>query len=96
MDHGHFFAGGPAWDPSTLAAASSAEPDPGIVSAANLGPSALRPAIAALGALDDAMIATAVAAPPDSWGVSLDDRIALARYLAGRRDALTASFPPAG
>ena len=49
--------------------------------------------IMALSALDDAGIARAVATPPDSWGLSREERISLAAYIGMRRDHLLRSVP---
>lgn len=87
VDHGHFF-GGPNWTTATLAGAPTAEPDALIVSTAALTPDELRPAGHRLVAVTNVDLATAVALPPDEWGLLPDERVALARYLAERRDRL--------
>jgi hypothetical protein len=89
VDHGHFFAGGPNWTVDTLMAAPPAEPDPwfGMQAATTLP---LRAAIARLQHVTKLDIAEAVAAPHSSWPITLDERAALAQYLALRRDQLLA------
>lgn len=94
VDHGHFFAGGPEWTAETLDAAPAARPDDWIAVSATLGADTLRAAVARLARVADADIAYAVALPLDSWGLSLDERIALARYLARRRNELLATISP--
>ena len=93
VDHGNFFAGGPEWTIDTLATAPVAEPDTWIAIQAGTRGDALRAAIAQLRSVADAGIAEAVAAPPGAWGVSMDERVALAEYLAHRRDELLARLP---
>lgn len=45
-----------------------------------------------LGAVTHDDVASAVSAPPDEWGITLDERVAMARYLWKRRDALLAAM----
>jgi hypothetical protein len=46
---------------------------------------------ACLAAVGDDVIASAVAAPPDEWGITLKDRIAMANYLIRARDEILLS-----
>jgi hypothetical protein len=88
VDHGHFFYGGPNWTSDGLLSAPSAKPDTAIKKACNLTVPDFEPACGLLGAVEAQVIAEAVAAPPDSWGISLPERVAAAAYLQRRRDEL--------
>jgi len=89
VDHGHFIAG-PGWDVAMLATAPSAKMESNICSACSFTEDEIRAAIARLVQVSDTMIAGAVAAPPDGWAFSVDERVALALYLTKRRDELLA------
>ena len=92
-DHGHFFPEGPDWG-GKLYRAESVTPDPQILGAVHVAADDLRTACAKLNGIDNADIAAAVAAPPDSWGVPMSDRVAMASYLSTRRvRMLRALFP---
>lgn len=91
VDHGHFFHGGPNWSRSSLAAAPKAVPNREIGRGCSLTADELAAACAPLRCIDDETISKVVAAPPDSWSLLLDERIALARYIARRRDELLLS-----
>jgi hypothetical protein len=92
-DHGHFFPSGPNWTASGLQGAPAAVPDPEIIRRCALTQEEVHTAIAALRGVTNAIIAGAVARPLDSWGLTMDDRIALASYLEKRRDELLAQLP---
>jgi hypothetical protein len=89
-DHGAFFTGSSDWTVETLSAASSAAVDQWIVAGAGPPSALLRAAMERLQLATDAVIARVVAIPPDEWGITLDERVALADYLARRRDAILA------
>jgi hypothetical protein len=93
VDHGAFFAGGTDWSVESLAVTEDrvATPDEWVAVQSLVGGAALNAAIERVGEVEDDRIAEAVAAPPDAWGVTLDERVALARYLARRRDELLSS-----
>jgi hypothetical protein len=95
VDHGHFFAGGPDWTIGTLATAPASVPDNWIISFAAVSSAAIRTAIMRLHSVTDAQIAEVVAAPPDSWGIDMEERVALAQYLAQRRTHLLATVDSA-
>lgn len=77
---------------SDLRQAFPLRPDPRIQFSCGLRPSEFRPAVDSLAQISDGTIAEIVAGPPQAWHVSLSERIALAQYLARRRDDLVAMF----
>jgi hypothetical protein len=87
VDHGHFFAGGPEWTESSLAAAPPAAVDP-LAQTCNLPTASLDAACQAFKDLSDDDIASAVGTPPDSWNLTLEERVALGCYLSDRRHAM--------
>jgi len=90
FDHGHFFPKGPDWTIATLAAAPDAVPDPTIVAGCNLTSNELADVKPRLVSVTPVSISMAVASPVDSWGLSPDDRVALADHLHKRRETLCA------
>lgn len=91
FDHGHFFPGGPNWTITTLETESSAPAlELGIVQAANLTLEEQRLGLKSLNPIVVQSIAHAVNSPDESWGLTVDERIALAEHLDGRRIALSA------
>jgi hypothetical protein len=88
VDHGHFLPNGPDWTVASLAGAPVSAPDAGVVAGAALTDEELDEARAALRPLTNEQIAEALVVPPDEWGVSEDERQALARYLADRRGVI--------
>jgi hypothetical protein len=88
VDHGHFFAGSTGWTVDTLRNAATAAPDPTLVNGCTLTDEEFVEAKERLAIVGDEAIAGAVAAPPDEWGMTSDERMAVAEYLASRRDAL--------
>lgn len=92
IDFGHFFCGGDEWTLETLANAPDADIDHLVASHAFIHRSELRDAAAALTNVSDNNVAGMVAAPPETWGISLDDRVGLAQYIARRRDHLLAGL----
>ena len=92
VDHGHFFPGGPNWGIATLGQAPAAAPDQALVGGCQLSQDELRGAAAPLVGLQDEAIARAVAAPLDDWGISMDERVAVAEFLARRRGELLAAL----
>lgn len=87
-DHGHFLSGGPDWNIQGLENEPAAEPDPSIVRVANITKDELQEAINRLNSIDEKTIAKAVAIPPESWNISMKERIALAKYLQNRKEQL--------
>lgn len=94
VDHGHFFPGGPQWTEQTLSTAARARPDDTIKQGAGLSDAELHEAARRLQDVADATIAGVVAGIPDEWGLSADERVALAEYLVRRRDELLADWSP--
>jgi hypothetical protein len=92
VDHGHFFAGSQSWTVATLQAAPPAIPDNVIVAGCSLTDDELDAARGEMTVPTDEQLAAAVAAPLDAWGITVNERVALAEYLAIRRDAIFA--PP--
>jgi hypothetical protein len=94
VDHGHFFPEGPNWTIEGLQrfANTKAVPDPAIVGNCALTAAEIRAAEVALSGLDkDVVIARAVAAPLEEWVLSMEERVAMAHYLAQRhRELITA------
>ncbi len=92
VDHGHFFPGGPNWTAATLAGAPQASPDPTVISGCALTDVELRTACLELEGVDGRIIAAAIAAPLDDWGISANERIVVAEYLFRRRSELLVRF----
>ncbi len=95
VDHGHFFPGGPQWTAASLVGAGPASPDPIIMSRCGLNPADLSNARERLVVITDEVIAEAIAAIPADWDFPTDDRAAMGKYLAGRRDGILAQIPAA-
>ncbi len=92
VDHGDFFPRGPGWSVASLRRAGLAVPDPVITFGAALGPLELAAAAVNLLRISDGTIAAAIVAPPDLWGVTFEERVAMAMYLAVRRDTFLTSL----
>jgi hypothetical protein len=95
-DHGHFFGrGDPVWVIADLNNAPPAVAAETLVSTCALTPADLQAACQPLREVSDKLIAAAVAAPPDEWGISVDERAAMCVYLAKRRGELLTLYAPA-
>lgn len=92
FDHGHFFPAGPNWTVQSLGTAPAAAPDAVLVNGCHLTAGELSAAAQQLSRVTPTIIASAVASPPDDWGVSMDERVALAVYLDKRREQLLATI----
>jgi len=90
VDHGHFF--GQNWNTQSLQSAPPATMDTLIATRCPFTRQEVDEARTRLGKVGEEQIAQAVAMPPDDWGICLDERLALATYLAQRRDALLAAM----
>ncbi len=91
-DHGHFFPKGPDWTIKSLSDAPLSGLDLTIVNKCSFTSDEITRAVRSLDKLDNASIAKAVAAPPDEWGLTADERAKLALYLESRRESLLASL----
>lgn len=92
VDHGHFLPDAYQWTPVKLEADTTPVPDPHIMEGARLTPKDVANAAEQLSTVTDEVIARAVASPPDEWGITMDERKALAHYIAKRRDVLFSSL----
>ena len=92
VDHGHFFPNGPNWTVDSLKAEGPPVPDVQLVGQAKLLREELVSVADRLISLDHKGIARAVAVPPAEWGISVDERIALAEYLHRRAGQLRQSL----
>jgi hypothetical protein len=90
-DHGHFFPGGPKWTIASLQRAPAPQADIALVSKLKLLPEELARACAPLRDVLPEQIAQALAVPPNEWGVSLEERAAVAGLLCSRRASLLAA-----
>lgn len=88
VDHGHFFPSGPDWNEASLLSASVVQLDPTIAGCCSFDESLYERAVGQLESIDVVTLASAVARPPENWGITLPERIALAAYLAKRQDEL--------
>ncbi len=88
VDHSHFLHGDPFWSTATLEAAPRARISRDIVEKCGLDADSLRIALGRLSAVGSHVIAEAVSRPPDSWSVTLDERVAAALYLDKRKSEL--------
>jgi hypothetical protein len=86
VDHTLFLPGGFGWSAATLAAAKAALTQDATLAPFGLTPEDRAEALGKLGALTPASLAEVVARPPDSWGVTMQDRVALAEFLWERKD----------
>lgn len=85
-DHGLCLPGAQRWTVDTLRGAPDPKPDD--MFARHLDADDLDLARSALDSVTDEVIAEAVAAPPSAWAITDDERVALAGYIAARRDKL--------
>jgi hypothetical protein len=93
-DHGHFFPGGPNWSVASLQQAGPAVADQEIVNACRLTAGELSRACDPLKSVNPEQIACALASAPLQWGVTADEREALAAYLVKRRNELVSTNIP--
>jgi hypothetical protein len=90
-DHGHFFPHGPNWSIASLQQAGPAIADQDIVNACQLTLDDLHRACLPLQAVEPEQISRSLAMPPVQWGLTPDEREALALYLEKRsRELITA------
>ena len=93
VDHGHFFPNGPNWTVDTLRTAGPPHLHPSIVSHVGaVTPQEEADLAALLEAVDDDHLVGVIGSIPQTWGLSIDERVALAMFLSVRRDQLVASL----
>jgi hypothetical protein len=88
VDHGHFFPGGPNWTKSDLMQAHQAELDPFLHKRCKFTTDETSSALLALQRVSEETIIQAVAAPPNEWGLTLDERVTLVEYLIRKQQQL--------
>lgn len=86
-DHGHFF-NGPEWTIDSLQALGRAEIDPWMSKEFNLTKEELVEAGKMLANVSPPTIVQAVATPPNSWRISMEERVAMVRYLQRRLEEI--------
>jgi hypothetical protein len=84
-DHSPFF-GGLGWDANSLRGTQEAVVQDPVLGQAGLTPEDRKLALDKLAAVGTADIIHAVASPPAEWGVTREERLALAEYLLARKD----------
>jgi hypothetical protein len=92
VDHGDFFHGGRYWTSERLDLADEAEAYYRCLRHCGFADQELIDACEPLLSITSEHIAEAVATPPDEWGVSTNERVALAKYLNRRRHELIKTY----
>lgn len=88
VDHGHFFPGGPNWSIPNLQTAATATVNQALAAVSTS--KSIGEVIEVIASVKPEDIATAVAAPPPSWAITMDERKELAIFIEQRRtDLLT-------
>jgi hypothetical protein len=90
VDHGHFFPGGPNWTKETLSQAPAAELDTHLrilCSFSRKSPEIIN-ALEQLDQVSEDQIIQAVAAPPNEWGLTMEERVMMVEYLVKRQKEL--------
>jgi hypothetical protein len=91
VDHTPFFPGGSDWTAAGLAgSAANVSSDPQLATLGLDGNDRMI-AVTKLQDVTEAQIAAVVAQPPDEWGVTPDERCAIASYLWARRPLVAAA-----
>jgi hypothetical protein len=90
MDHGYFFTdvGSVSWTTASLNSVNTVALDPAIANSCQFAPHERKAGREMLEKLNAEPIARAVAMPRDEWGISLEERVAMAGYLDRRRRKL--------
>src|SRR5574341_106884 len=88
VDHGHFFPNGPEWRIENLAGAPNVQPYEEIRSGCNLSDAEIKVALESLRKVSNDSIIEAVAIPPDEWGVTIEERVAMVHFVIDRQKAL--------
>jgi hypothetical protein len=89
IDHTGSLPGGATWSPQQLVEHTGVAPDERFL---GTPPAARARAVERLLDVTPEQIAAIVAAPPDSWGIFDDGRVALASYMHARRERVRESF----
>lgn len=96
VDHGAFLPGGPDWSLQSLRSAGCNPAAQPFFEPAGLTRTVRGAAVDALRRVTDEQIAAIAAAIPEPWGISMEERVAIAALLACCRDALIAEFDGGG
>lgn len=94
VDHGHFFPKGPDWTEASLAGSPRPQPYAEIVNGCSLSEQETQQSLDALAAISSDQIAEAMGFPPDEWGVSMPERVALGKFIASRQGLLSNGHIP--
>lgn len=94
VDHAYFFPGQASWTVQSLAQAPPPQLDTTITQACNLTQPELHAAIRRLSEVDSREVGCSVALPPDDWGLTMDERVALLEFLLRRKATLVGLLPP--
>jgi hypothetical protein len=92
VDHGHFFPGGPNWTVAGLNGAGPAVLYGELMSGCKITREELRTVEDRLRTVSVTTIAEAIATPPDTWNITVEERVAVAAYLATRKEQLLATL----
>ncbi|MDB9511889.1 hypothetical protein PN499_11890 [Kamptonema animale CS-326] len=92
VDHGHFFPSGPDWTEYDLIQAPQAELNSYLCENCNFTEDEISSALRALESVSEQTIIQAVAAPPNEWGLTLDERVTLVEYLTRQQQQLLTFF----
>jgi hypothetical protein len=76
-----------------LGGAAASTVDNQLISACHATEGEIHAAINELSAVDDAALTRIVAVPPDEWGLTMEDRVAVLQFLIRRRGELVAILP---
>jgi hypothetical protein len=90
VDHGHFFPGGPNWTVAGLNGAGPCVLYGELMNGCKITREELLAVENRLRTMSVETIAEAVAMSPDTWNIAAEERIAVAAYLAARREQLMA------
>jgi hypothetical protein len=91
VDHGHFLPNGPDWTINTLSIQQTVEPNNEIRTACNLTGLEISEAMDCLAKITSEQIISCIAQPPDEWNVSIEERIALVRFVTERKNLMLSS-----
>lgn len=92
MDHEESIANCGRWVDASLGTVPAATPDNWIMTGSGLAIGDLKFLKPELAAVTDAQIAEVVAVPPNTWGISVQERVCLGKWLVARRDEMIAAL----